>query len=138
MKRKLKAIRRFSYFHLASIALVLVNNLIYWDFNLAVFTTDPRTASIGRIAFYLSIVAPAVIPLFLWYLVVWREGRLWRWIIVAYAALWLLGIANAIGNMPLLMVTVTAVAIVFQGIAIYFLFQPRLTASKNREGGMEK
>ena len=138
MKRNRKAIRRFSYFHLASIALILANNIIYWDFNRAVFATDPRMAGIGQVAFYLFIVAPVIIPLFLWYLVVWKESRIWRWIIIAYAALWLLGIANAIGNVPVLMVTVTTIALVCQSIAIFSLFQPQLTERKSRDGGVDE
>ena len=119
-------ITRFSYFHLASLTLLLINNLIHWDFNRAVFTADPRFAELGVVAFYLSIIAPVIVPLLLWVLVIWRRSRIARGGIVAYAVLWALGVAGVAGggNLPLLMVTLTVTSLLLQVIAIYFLHRP--------------
>lgn len=114
-------IRLFSFFHLGAIALVLANNLIFWDFNVANLSTE--TGLGAAIPHSLAAIA-LLVPLLLWYLVVFRRSRTTRWIIGAMAVFWGLGVVGAVGVMPPAMVTITAAALVFQVIGLYCLFRP--------------
>ena len=120
------AIRLFGFFHLAAIGLVLVNNLVYWDLNIANLTRDGSVAGGASLPYLIATIA-IVLPLWLWHLVIQRSNVA-RWIIVAIIAFWVLGLAYAVGTMPVPMVALTAVALGCQSIAAYCLFRPTATA----------
>ena len=119
------ATTRFSRFHLASLMLLFVNNIIHWEFNRTVFSTDPSFAGVSTMALYVSILAPVFLPLLLWYLVIWKHSKTAAWGIVAYALLWALGVAAtaSAGNLPVLMVTLTVTSLLLQTVAIFYLFR---------------
>ncbi len=116
------SIRLFTLFHLAATALVLVNNLLFWDFNVA--AADPRFGELAPLV-PASITATALfVPLLLYYLLVFRRSNVARWIIGGIVLFWAGGVVVAVGKFPTLMVTITASALALQIAGFCYLYTP--------------
>ena len=116
------SIRLFTLFTLAAAALVLVNNLLFWDFNMAGLSADPRFGDLAPLVPASLTATALVVPLLLCYLVVVRRSSAARWIIGGVVLFWTYGVVDAVGRFPPMMVTITASALALQVVGVFFLF----------------
>lgn len=120
------SIRRFDLFYLASIALSIVTYVLSYDTMLA--SVQARTASAGVHLGAGTVVATMVISigisLLLWFLVSRSRMAVAKWIIVLFFVLGLTGIPGLISGAWTLLKTLSALNILLEAAAIYYLFQP--------------
>jgi hypothetical protein len=127
-----ESIRRFDMFYLGSIALSVVGYLV--SYNAMVSQMEARTAAagmqLGSGVVIGTIVLSTAISLLLWYLASRKGIDIAKWIIVLFFVLGLLsslGIAGSpgllSGNWTLLR-TLSALVLLLEAAAVYYLFQP--------------
>lgn len=129
---KPESIRRFDLFYLGSIALSLVGSLV--SYNSMVAQMEARTAAAGMqlgSGVVIGTVALSVaISLLLWFLVSRKAIVIAKWIIVLFFVLGListLGVAGSPGLLSgewTLLKTISAVVLLLEAGAVYYLFQP--------------
>jgi len=120
------SIRRFDLLYLASIALSLVAYLL--SFDTLVTNTEARTAATGVHLGAGTVIATMVISLGLsllfWFLASPRRMAVGKWLIVLFFLLGLTGIPGLLAGGWTVLKTLSALNLLLEAGAIYYLFQP--------------
>jgi hypothetical protein len=126
-----ESIRRFDMFYLGSIALSVVGDFISYD--AMVGQMEARTAAagmqLGSGAVIATMAVGIAISLLLWFLVSRKASALAKWIIVLIFAVgllsavgaWAPGLFSGAWTLPK---TISALMLLLEAAAVYFLFRP--------------
>jgi hypothetical protein len=129
---KPESIRRFDLFYLGSVALSLVGSLL--SYSAMVAQMEARTAAagvqLGSGMVIGTVVLSIAISLLLWFLVSRKAVAIAKWIIVLFFVLGLISTIGVAGSPGLfsgdwtLLKTISAVVLLLEAGAVYYLFQP--------------
>lgn len=129
---KPESIRRFDLFYLGSVVLSLVGSLV--SYNAMVAQMQARTAAagmqLGSGMVIGTVVLSIAISLLLWFLVSRKAVVIAKWIIVLFFVLGLISAMGVAGTPSLfsgnwtLLKTISAVVLLLEAAAVYYLFQP--------------
>jgi len=120
------SIRRFDLFYLASIALSVVTYVL--SYGPMVASVQARTVVAGMQLGAGTVIATMVLSvglsLLLWFFASQRRAVVAKWIIVAFFVLGLTGIPGLIAGEWTLLKTLSALNLLLEAVAIFYLFQP--------------
>ena len=129
---KPKSIRRFDLFYLGYVALSLIGSFI--SYGAMVTEMGRRTAAagmqLGSGTVIATMVLATVVSLLLWFLVSRKAVALAKWIIVVLfvigllSAFGLLGTPGFVSGAWTLLKTISAVTLLLEAAAVFYLFQP--------------
>jgi hypothetical protein len=120
------SIRRFDFLYLASIALSVVTYFLSYD--PMVESMQARTAAagvqLGGGTVIVVMVLSIGVSLLLWWLASQRRAVVAKWIIVLFFVLGLTGIPGLIAGGWTLLKTLSALNLLLEAAAVFYLFQP--------------